>query len=114
MIKHIISWTLRNIPRKYIQLVGHFATKTYGLFLSGNSVECSVCNSTFSKFLPYGRLEPRENALCPNCLALERHRLMYLFLQQKTNFFTDDVPKQGNLDTVRFLLVLNVHTVEIC
>ena len=89
MIKHIISWTLRNIPRKYIQLVGHFVTKTYGLTLKGNNVECPVCDSTFSKFLPYGRLEPRENALCPNCLALERHRLMYLYLQQKTNFFTD-------------------------
>lgn len=49
---------------------------------------CNVCGHQFRKFLPYGR-KARENALCPNCLALERHRLMWLFLQEKTNFFTD-------------------------
>lgn len=56
--------------------------------MKGNNVECTVCGSHFSKFLPYGRLNVRENALCPNCLALERHRLMYLYLKEKTNFFT--------------------------
>ena len=29
----------------------------------------------------------RENALCPSCLSLERHRLMWLFLQKETDFF---------------------------
>lgn len=57
--------------------------------MKGNNVECTVCEQTFKKFLPYGRLSPRENALCPNCLALERHRLMYLYLKEKTNFFTE-------------------------
>ncbi|MDI9863866.1 methyltransferase domain-containing protein [Flectobacillus sp. DC10W] len=90
-MKKIISWTLRNIPRKYLQLVSHFAMNLYAFFLRGNKVECTVCGSTFSKFVPYGRLEPRDNALCPNCLALERHRLMYLYLQQKTNFFKADL-----------------------
>ena len=36
--------------------------------------------------MPYGRVA-RENALCPNCLALERHRLMWLFLKERTEFF---------------------------
>ena len=36
--------------------------------------------------MPYGRIA-RENALCPNCLSLERHRLMWLFLQKETDFF---------------------------
>ncbi len=43
--------------------------------------------------MPYGR-KSRENALCPNCLALERHRLMWLFLKEKTNFF------EANLDVL--------------
>lgn len=59
--------------------------------MRGNAVECTVCEQKFKKFLPYGRLNPRENALCPNCLALERHRLMYLYLKEKTNFFKDDL-----------------------
>ncbi len=65
--------------------------KFYSLFLHGDKVECPVCNSKFSHFVPYGRLEPRDNALCPSCLALERHRLMYLYLQQRTNFFKDNL-----------------------
>lgn len=87
-MKTIISWTLRNIPRKYLQLVSHLVMKVYAIFLRGTRVSCPVCHAKFSKFVPYGRLEPRDNALCPNCLALERHRLMYLYLKQKTNFFS--------------------------
>jgi SAM-dependent methyltransferase len=59
--------------------------------MKGDKVECTVCEQKFKKFLPYGRLNPRENALCPNCLALERHRLMYLYLKEKTNFFKDNL-----------------------
>lgn len=33
-------------------------------------------------------MRSRENALCPNCLSLERHRLLWLYLNDRTNFFT--------------------------
>ncbi len=59
------------------------------LFYKGNKVECPVCESHFRKFLPYGR-KSRSNALCPKCLALERHRLIWLYLKQKTDFFTKE------------------------
>lgn len=60
------------------------------VFYRGNNVECPVCNSRFRKFLPYGRLSSRSNALCPKCLALERHRLIWLYLKRKTDFFTKE------------------------
>ncbi|AXE17551.1 SAM-dependent methyltransferase [Runella rosea] len=85
-MKDIISWVLRHVPRKYLQLVSHFGVKVLSVFYRGKGVECSVCGSEFRKFLPYGR-SGRDNALCPNCLSLERHRLMYLYLQRKTPFF---------------------------
>jgi len=47
-----------------------------------------VCGNHYRKFLPYGRLNARENALCPGCLSLERHRLTWLWLKEKTDFFT--------------------------
>lgn len=78
---------VRHIPRKYLQLFSHIALKFVALFYKGDQVTCPVCESHFLKFVPYGRVA-RANALCPNCLALERHRLMWLYLQQKTNFFT--------------------------
>ncbi|MCU0326877.1 MAG: methyltransferase domain-containing protein [Spirosomaceae bacterium] len=89
-MKSIISLLLRFVPRKYLQLFSHIPLKVYAFFMRGNTVECTVCESKFKKFLPYGRLTPRENALCPNCLALERHRLMALYLREKTNFYTAD------------------------
>ena len=57
------------------------------LFYLGNNFVCPVCNGHFRKFLPYG-LNPRPNAQCPRCGSLERHRLIWLYLQEKTNFFT--------------------------
>ncbi|MCH7413766.1 class I SAM-dependent methyltransferase [Belliella sp. R4-6] len=86
-MKSIISFVIRFIPRKYLQLVSHFFLRVLAVFYKGNKVSCNICHHSFRKFLPYGR-KARENALCPNCLALERHRLMWLFLQEETNFFT--------------------------
>ncbi|MFD2033442.1 class I SAM-dependent methyltransferase [Belliella marina] len=89
-MKSIISFVIRYIPRKYLQLVSHIFLRILAVFYRGDQVSCNVCGHTFRKFLPYGR-KARENALCPNCLALERHRLMWLFLQEKTNFFKDQL-----------------------
>ncbi|WP_258105786.1 class I SAM-dependent methyltransferase [Marinoscillum sp. MHG1-6] len=88
-MKKIISFLLRNIPRKYLQLVSHHALAVLAIFYKGNKVECPVCGSRFRVFLPYGR-ESRSNALCPSCLSLERHRLIWLYLKEKTDFFTAD------------------------
>jgi SAM-dependent methyltransferase len=88
-MKSIISLVLRYIPRPYLQLVGHWAARLLSIFYIGNKVECPVCNSKYRKFLPYGRnTSSRENALCPGCLSLERHRLMALYMKRKTNFYS--------------------------
>jgi len=89
ILKKIISFFLKNIPRKYLQLFSHFVLKIVSVFYMGKNVECPVCEHSFRKFLPYGRVG-RGNALCPNCLSLERHRLMWLFLKDKTDFFSTD------------------------
>jgi len=89
-LKQLVSLVIRKIPRKYLQLFSHFALKVVALFYRGNNVTCPVCENQFSKFVPYGRVA-RENALCPNCLALERHRLMWLYLKEQTTFFTSGI-----------------------
>lgn len=88
-MKQLISFLLRRVPRKYLQLVSHYGLRVAALFYKGNNVQCPVCDSTFRKFLPYGR-QSRENALCPSCLALERHRLIWLYLRDRTDFFTEE------------------------
>jgi SAM-dependent methyltransferase len=60
------------------------------LLFKGNKVECPVCEKHFSKFLSYGsNIAHRENVLCPYDLTLERHRLMWLYLKDHSNFFTE-------------------------
>ena len=71
-----------------MQLVSHIGLRIIAIFYVGNKVECPVCGSTFRSFLPYGRLKSRSNALCPKCLSLERHRLIWVYLQDRTDFFT--------------------------
>lgn len=87
-MKSIISFVIRKIPRKYLQIISPLALNILALFYAGNKVECPISGRTYRKFLPYGRNPARPNALCPDSLSLERHRLMWLYLKEKTNFFT--------------------------
>ena len=88
-MKKIIAFLIRFVPRKYLQLIGGAGLKLTGtLFYRGKNVTCPVCDSSYRIFLPYGRINTRPNALCPSCLSLERHRLIYLYLREKTDFFT--------------------------
>jgi SAM-dependent methyltransferase len=53
---------------------------------------CACCQSQVRAFLPYplnkpGRT-PRQNARCPVCGALERHRLIVHYLRARTNLWT--------------------------
>ena len=86
-MKKLISLVIRFVPRKYLQRVSGVGLKALSILYTGNNVLCPVCKGSFRKFLPYGRIKPRPNALCPNCQALERHRLIWLYLENETNFF---------------------------
>ena len=86
-MKRLISFIIRHVPRKYLQQGSGVALKVIGIFYRGNNVTCPIINRSYRKFLPYGRVNPRPNALCPDSLSLERHRLLWLYLQEKTNFF---------------------------
>ena len=56
-----------------------------------NFYEDPINGYTYRKLLPYGRLRSRENAIAPDSMSLERHRLIWLYLKEKTNFFSDNL-----------------------
>ncbi len=87
-MKQLISFLTRNIPRKHLQLFGNFATRMLSVLYLGKNVSCPICGNSYRKFMPYGRIQARSNALCPNCLSLERHRLIWCYLKEKTPFFS--------------------------
>jgi predicted SAM-dependent methyltransferase len=57
-----------------------------GIQLKGDNVHCCCCGGNFITFLPFGIVK-RANALCPNCGSLERHRMHWHYIINKTNLF---------------------------
>jgi SAM-dependent methyltransferase len=68
------------------------ANKIRLLFLkikyAGNNVVCSCCKSSFKEFAPFGD-NRRKNAWCPQCESLERHRLLWMYFENKTSLYTE-------------------------
>ncbi len=58
------------------------------LFFKGSNFTDPIDGKSYRKFLPYGYGKQRPNALSPGTLSLERHRQMWLYLQNETNIFT--------------------------
>ncbi len=57
------------------------------LYYYGDNVYCPVCKKRSRQFLPFGLAVKRDNAECVHCHSLERHRLLWLYLAQKTDLF---------------------------
>ncbi len=86
-LKKIVSILLKSIPRPVLQRISQPILKLVVIFYRGKKFQCPICETNYRKLLPYGRIA-RENALCPNCLSLERHRLIWIYLKNETDFFT--------------------------
>jgi SAM-dependent methyltransferase len=53
-------------------------------FLLGSTYYCCCCNTSFRKFLYfYGK----DNVRCPRCYSIDRYRLEWLYLKNRTDFF---------------------------
>lgn len=91
-MKKIYKFLLNKLPRPLLIRLSYPFKLIAPLLYRGNNVECSVCERSFRKFLSYGSdVAHRENVLCPYDLTLERHRLMWLYLKNESNFFTDQL-----------------------
>lgn len=65
---------------------------------------CPCCNKYSKQFLEFGTI-PRQNAQCPNCKALERHRLLLLYLRNETNLF------KGGISLLHFAPEQALHNI---
>ncbi|WP_430927852.1 class I SAM-dependent methyltransferase [Polaribacter marinivivus] len=78
---------LNTLPRPWLIKASYIVRPVIALYLKGNTYTDPIDGKSFRKFLPYGYGNQRKNALSPSTLSLERHRLMWLFLKDETNFF---------------------------
>ena len=85
----LYKYLLNTLPRPLLIRLSYPFKLIAPILYRGNKTYCPVCDRSFSKFLSYGsEVAHRKNVLCPHDLTLERHRLMWLFLKEKTNFFS--------------------------
>ncbi len=87
----MIRLILNRVPRSLLQRVARWVMPLVSVLYRGEGVECPVCGGRFRRFLPYGYVDVRKGALCPGCLSLERHRLLWLWLERETSLQDGDV-----------------------
>jgi SAM-dependent methyltransferase len=87
-LKTLFKFFLNLFPRPLLIKLSYWVRPLVALFLKGNKYTDPIDGKSFRKFLPYGYEKQRENVLSPSTLSLERHRLLWLYLQQETNFFS--------------------------
>jgi len=79
---------LNTIPRPLLIRVSYIIRPLIAFYLKGSKYTDPIDGKSFRKFLPYGYVNQRPNVLSPSTLSLERHRLFWLYLKTKTDFFT--------------------------
>ena len=84
----IFKVILNTVPRPLLIKLSYVIRPFIAFYLKGNNYTDPIDNKSFRKFLPYGYEIQRQNVLSPSTLSLERHRLLWLYLTNETNFFT--------------------------
>ena len=84
----IFKVILNRVPRPLLIKLSYVVRPFIAFYLKGNNYTDPIDNKSFRKFLPYGYEVQRQNVLSPSTLSLERHRLLWLYLTNETNFFT--------------------------
>jgi len=86
-LKKFFKIILNLLPRPILIRLSYIARPVLAFFLKGNTYTDPIDGRSFKNFLPYGYGKQRNNVLSPSTLSLERHRLLWLYLKNKTDFF---------------------------
>ena len=87
-MKQLIALLTRFVPRHWLQPLTRWTVVLVAFVWRGDRFEDPISGKTYRKLLPYGRILKRPNALAPHTLSLERHRAIWIYLQEFTDFFT--------------------------
>lgn len=83
----LFKFFLNLIPRPLLIKLSYWVRPFVAWYLKGNTYKDPIDGKSYRKFLPYGYASQRANVLAPGTLSLERHRLLWLYLKNETDFF---------------------------
>ena len=92
-MKKLFKLVLNTIPRPILIRLSYVARPILAFLLKGDTFTDPIDGKSFKMFLPYGYGNQRNNVLSPSTLSLERHRLLWLYLNNETDFFTSKIKK---------------------
>ncbi|MBJ6369634.1 class I SAM-dependent methyltransferase [Snuella sedimenti] len=87
-MKSLFKFILNVIPRPFLIRLSYAVRPFLEFFLKGDTYTDPIDGKSFKTFLPYGYGKQRNNVLSPSTLSLERHRLLWLYLKNNTDFFS--------------------------
>lgn len=87
-MKKLFRLILNTIPRPLLIRLSYVIRPVLATALKGSTYTDPIDGRSFKSFLPYGYGKQRNNVLSPSTLSLERHRLLWLYLKNETDFFT--------------------------
>ncbi len=93
-MKSVFKLILNTIPRPLLIRLSYVARPLIAFILKGDKFTDPIDGRSFKSMLPYGYVKQRNNALSPSTLSLERHRLLWLYLKNETDFFTSEEIKK--------------------
>ncbi|HLE25983.1 MAG TPA: hypothetical protein VI935_10085 [Thermodesulfobacteriota bacterium] len=106
------------VPEQYHPTLGEIYRIFRSFLYIGNKFARPCCVWRFSVFLPFG-VKPRPIAQFQRCGSLERHRLLWLNLKNRTNPFSDNLkvlhftPEYIFQKTFRFLPNLDYISADL-
>ncbi|WP_109682171.1 class I SAM-dependent methyltransferase [Xanthomarina spongicola] len=118
-MKKIFKLILNTIPRPILIRLSYMVRPVLALILKGNTYTDPIDGKSFKSFLPYGYGNQRNNVLSPSTLSLERHRLLWLYLKNNTEFFSKNLkvlhfaPEQCFLKRFKALGNLDYTTTDL-
>lgn len=118
-MKKLFKILLNIIPRPILIRLSYLARPVLVFFLKGNKFTDPIDGKSFKSFLDYGYVNQRRNVLSPSTLSLERHRLLWLYLKQETDFFSASLnvlhfaPEQAFYKRFRKLTNLDYTTTDL-
>ena len=90
-IKKVVKLILNFFSRQFLNRISLVLRPVLRLLYKGTKYTDPIDGSSYRAFLPYGYSKLRKNALCPGTLSLERHRLLWLYLKEKTKLLEENI-----------------------
>lgn len=100
-MKSVFKLILNTIPRPLLIRLSYLARPIIAFSLKGDKFTDPIDGKSFKSMLPYGYETQRNNVLSPSTLSLERHRLLWLYLNEQTDFFKPELVSGSDITSTK-------------